>query len=167
MRRLNWKLLLGCVILFVAVFPRIQGNAETLQGRIRLRKSELAMAEHLIRHRDEYERWRREMEEKGASLWGSPNPADLLAELQQVSAETGVPILDIQPQAGGGQDSNRQIRAEFEIEGEMIALGKFIYHALRLPGMMAVEKLSLSDSGRGNGQLTAEIMVSRKTRPPG
>ena len=162
MTRLDWKIPAIALGLFILVFPTIREETEKADVQIKIVKARWAALQDLMEHREQYQHWQKEIAEKGESLWGSTEIGDFVAELQSVSGAAGVPLLYLRPRAQEGAGEIAAMDAEIGIEGNMSALGKFLYEVLRLPGLMTIEKLVLSEADRAQGTLSAQLLISRK-----
>ena len=158
-----WQLTLALAILFLILFPRLHTASRGADAQIEKAKSELLFVQGLKANRHRYEDLQRDLEKRGEILLGSSEIGDFLSELETVSKNTGVPISNSQPHHFGEGDSGAQnaIGAELEIEGAMTSLMRFVYETLRLPGVVTVERLSLSPN-RNNIALISQVLVSRK-----
>lgn len=163
MKSLNWKTPLLVILIFGVLFPKIKGSTESASEEIQRAKRKLVEAQDLVRHRQDYEKWREELEARGESVWGSSEIGDFLAELEAVSKKTGVSILNLKPYTFERSPSKNSIGAALEIEEEMKSVGKFLYEILRLPGAIAIERLSISEPIGASHRLSVELVVSRKT----
>jgi len=165
MKRVQWQVAAAVLALTLLFLPQFKNRTGEVDRQIRIAKRKLSVYQDLIKHRDDYERLQKELEAKGESLWGSFEPGDFVAELQQISDETQVPIRGIQPLAAGEGPARDSIGAQLEVEGDMRSIGQFIYSALELPGFVRIEKISLAEPRGESGGLAASILISRKTQP--
>ena len=165
MKRLDWKVLLSVIGLSLTGFTGIQREAGVVNRQIEKAKFKLASSLELMAGRDAYEIWQIELKVREEDGWRSAEIGDFLAELEGVAANTGVPILNVKPHPLEESKEKDTLGAEVEIEGDMPSVSYFLYEAVHLPGLVQLEKLTLTEAGGGEGGgVSAHFLISRKTR---
>lgn len=154
----DWKVPLLVVLLFGVLFPPMQKHIQKINLKLEEAKIKLLVHQDLLAHRDDYLLLQKEMELKGEGFWGSRHVGDFLAELEKVAKEAGTPLLRLEPARTQGES----IMVQLQVDGTMNAIGKLIYQSLRLPGLVSLEGLSLSE-GSTSDILQADILISRRT----
>ncbi len=161
--KIDWRASWIVPLLFVLLFPWLRKSTEAVNTDIEAAKKKLWISRDWIEHRDDYILWQKELEAKGNVLGGSCEVGDFLNELEAVSKQAKVPIQSIKPRSAAAAGPKDSVGAELYLEGDMISLGRFIYQALNLPGMIVVEKLDFSGTDRSGSPLSANLFISRKT----
>ena len=165
MRGIDWKTPLATLILCLLLVPQFQNRTHAVNQRIEAAQKRLLLSKDLISRRDDYILMRKELEVRGESLWTGGEAGDLLSELQAISKEQNLPIMNMRNATAKSAEGEDLIAVELELQGSMAAVGGFIYRALRLPGIVTLEKLSLSE-GHDAGGVQAQFLISRKTIGP-
>lgn len=157
----DWKVPFILAGLFFLISPTITKRTDHLDAAIEQQKAQLAVIKEVNQHQSEYQKIKSEMESKGESSWGSREVSDFLAELQNVSSKTQTSLIYLRPAAESGPPEEKKISAEVSLESDMKTVAKFLYEALELPGLMSIDRLTLSGEDVP-GRVSAQIYLSRK-----
>ena len=161
MKSLQWKVPLAVLLLTGLLLPFLKGAIDAAELKIAAAKKRLVFSEDLSQNYQYYADSQNELKAKGVTLWGSGEIGDFLAELEKVSKEAKIPILNTKPYGVGEMGNRDSIGVQLEITGSTTGIVKFIYEVLNLPGLIAVEKLNLREEGTQEGELLAQVVISR------
>jgi len=161
MKKLQWKLPLAALIGAAVLLPYLKNTIDATSAKIEVAKKRLAFSSDLNQNYNYYVNSQNELKAKGITLWGSSEIGDFLTELEKISTQTQIPILNTKPYAQGEMSNRDSIGAELEITGNMAGIVKFIHEVLNLPGLIAVEELNLVEENAEEGALSAQLVISR------
>jgi Tfp pilus assembly protein PilO len=87
--------------------------------------------------------------------------AKILGEIEALSRQSGIYLVDMKPQAPKDIDFYKEYTVEIEVEGEMIPLTTFLHQLNTSPQLLRIKKLRLTSKEEGQTGLKSSMVITK------
>ena len=155
------------VFIIVAFFDRlivspIRSRVRQINQNIHISEKQLAHDLRNVRQKDQiekqFEKFVGFVERSGSD---EEEVAKILGEIESLSRQAGIYLVDMKPQSPKDIDFYREYTIEIEVEGEILPLTQFLYQLNISPQLLRIKKLRLTSKEEGGTALKSSMVITK------